>query len=93
MVITSLKVKNTGLNIDDELLEPLMLTGLLEKLRSLVLAVENSKSKLSVDMVKNLPLQDSKFDNHIKSEENAFISYKRQNKQSSSVMVAKSSIL
>lgn len=81
LVMTSLKVKNTGMNIDDELVASLMLAGLPEDFRSLVLAVENSKSKLSVDMVKNLLLQDAKFDKTAKNEENAFVSNKKFQKK------------
>ena len=42
----------------------LMLGGLKNDFKPLVMAVENSKKKLSVDVLKNLPLQDAKFDNH-----------------------------
>lgn len=56
MVLTSIKVKNAGLNIDDELTASLMLAGLPEEFQALVMAVENSKSKLTVDSVKNLLL-------------------------------------
>lgn len=63
MVMTSLKVTNAGLKIDDELTASLMLAGLPDDFRALVLAVENSKTALTVDTVKDLLLQDAKFDN------------------------------
>lgn len=63
MVMTSLKVKNAGLKIDDELTASLMLAGLPDEFRALVLAVENSQSSLTVDTVRDLLLQEAKFDN------------------------------
>ena len=62
LVMTSLKVKSAGLNIDDELTASLMLAGLPDEFRALVLAVENSASDLTLDAVKILLLQDAKFD-------------------------------
>lgn len=62
MVMTSLKVQNAGLKIDEEVTASLMLAGLPDEFRALVLAIENSKTKLTVDVVKNLLLQDAKFD-------------------------------
>lgn len=58
MVMTSLKVKKAGLNFDDEIVASFMLAGLPEEFRPLVMAVENSGSKLTTDAVKNLLLQD-----------------------------------
>lgn len=58
MVTTSLKVVKAGLNIDDELLASLMLAGLPEEYKSLVMAIENSTTKLSSDAVKTLLLQE-----------------------------------
>lgn len=69
MVMTSLKVQSAGLNIDDELTASLMLAGLPDEFRALVLAVENSTTELTVDSVKTLLLQDAKFD--VKGEGNA----------------------
>jgi transposase InsO family protein len=62
MVLTSLKLTKAGLDIGDELTASLMLAGLPEEFRALVFAVENSKTKLSVDVVKNLLLQDVKLE-------------------------------
>ncbi|XP_058982660.1 uncharacterized protein LOC105262273 [Musca domestica] len=76
MIMASMKVQQAGLKIDDELVASLMLAGLPEEFKSLVLAVENSKTQLNVDMVKNLLLQDAKFDG-IKKEDAAFISKKK----------------
>lgn len=72
MVMTSLKVRTAGLNIDDELTASLMLAGLPDEFRALVMAVENSKTTLTVDAVKNMLLQDAKFDN--KCSESALVS-------------------
>uniref|UniRef100_A0A1I8NJG4 DUF4219 domain-containing protein n=1 Tax=Musca domestica TaxID=7370 RepID=A0A1I8NJG4_MUSDO len=76
MLMASMKVQQAGLKIDDELVASLMLAGLPEEFKSLVLAVENSKTQLNVDMVKNLLLQDAKFDG-IKKEDAAFIAKKK----------------
>lgn len=78
MIMMSLKVQQTGLKLDDELVASLMLAGLPEEFIPLVMAVENSKTKLSVDMVKNLLLQDAKFDCS-KVEEKALVSNKKHN--------------
>lgn len=77
MSLTSLKVQNAGLNIDDELKASLMLAGPPDDFRVLVLAVENSKTELTVDVVKNLLLQDVKFDN--KTYDSALYTNKKAN--------------
>ena len=79
MVMTSLKVENAGLNIDEELTASLMLAGLPDEFRALVLAVENSKTKLTIDVVKNLLLQDVKFDS--KNSESALFTKNKNKKQ------------
>ncbi|XP_059226994.1 uncharacterized protein LOC131998560 [Stomoxys calcitrans] len=71
MILTSIKVNNAGLNINDEVTASLMLAGLPEEFQSLVMAVENSKTQLTVDSVKNLLLQDAKFDNEVYKEINS----------------------
>ncbi|XP_013107515.2 uncharacterized protein LOC106087133 [Stomoxys calcitrans] len=45
-----------------------MLAGLTDDFKPLVMAVENSKEKLTVDMVKNVLLQDAKFDKAFEKE-------------------------
>jgi len=63
LVMTSIKIRSTGLNLDDELTASFMLAGLPEEYKPLILAVENSNKQLKIDDVKNLLLQDVKFDN------------------------------
>lgn len=58
MTMTSLKVTKTGLKLDDELLASLMLAGLPTECKSLVMAIENSTAKLTLDYVKTLLLQE-----------------------------------
>lgn len=60
MVTTSLKVVKAGLKIDDEVLASLMLAGLPEEFKSLVMAIENSSKNLSSDAVKTLLLQETR---------------------------------
>lgn len=60
MVSTSLKVEKAGLKIDDEVLASLMLAGLPDEFKSLVMAIENSSKKLSLDAVKTLLLQETR---------------------------------
>lgn len=64
MILTSIQVTSAGLNLDDEIIASLMLAGLPEEFLPMVLAVENSNEKLSVDAVKNILLQDVKFDSN-----------------------------
>lgn len=58
ITMTSLKVKRTGLKLDDELVASLMLAGLPDEFKSLVMAIENSTAKLTLDSVKTLLLQE-----------------------------------
>lgn len=60
MQMTSMKVKKAGLKIDDELVASFMLAGLPDEFLPLVMAVENSKEKLTIDGVKTLLLQDTR---------------------------------
>lgn len=60
MVVTSLKVEKAGLKIDDELLASLMLAGLPDQYKSLVMAIENSTAKLTSDAVKTFLLQETR---------------------------------
>lgn len=63
IVMTSLKVQSAGLNIDEEVTASLMLAGLPDEFKALVMAIENSGEKLSIDNVKTVLMQDAKFDN------------------------------
>lgn len=60
MVALSLKVQKAGLKIDDEMLASLMLAGLPDQYKSLVMAIENSSTKLTSDAVKTLLLQETR---------------------------------
>lgn len=61
MVSTCLKVGKAGLKIDDEILASLMLAGLPDEYKPLVMAIENSSTKLTSDAVKTLLLQETRF--------------------------------
>ncbi|XP_037024246.1 uncharacterized protein LOC119066082 [Bradysia coprophila] len=61
VVMTSLKVKKTGLNLDDEIVASLMLAGLPGEFNPLVMAYENSSEKLTTEGVKTLLLQETRF--------------------------------
>lgn len=78
MVMTSIKIKTAGLDIGEEIVASLLLAGLPNEFKSLVLAIENSKKVLTVDSIKSLLLQDAKFDTQ-SSEENALYSGKNKN--------------
>lgn len=60
ITLTSLKVKRTGLNLDDELIASLMLAGLPEEFNPLVMSIENSSAKLTTEDVKTVLLQESR---------------------------------
>jgi len=62
MTMTSLKVKKTGLKLDDEIIASLMLAGLPNEFNPLVMAIENSSQKLTIEGVKTLLLQETRFD-------------------------------
>lgn len=73
MVTTCIKVGKAGLAIDDEVLASLMLAGLPKKYKSLVMATENSTTKLTSDAVKTLLLQETRLNNN-EDIGNAFLS-------------------
>ncbi|XP_050340734.1 uncharacterized protein LOC126767204, partial [Bactrocera neohumeralis] len=52
MVMTSIKLQNAGLDVGDELVASLLLAGLPNEYQALVMAMENSKAKLTFDSVK-----------------------------------------
>lgn len=56
------KVKRAGFNIDEEVIGSLMLGGLPSEFTSMVMAIENSGKKITVDSVRTLLLQDTKFE-------------------------------
>lgn len=61
-VMTAHECKTTGLNFDEDLLANLLLSSLPSECDGLVYAIQNSKNKLTVDEVKQVLLQDDKFD-------------------------------
>lgn len=70
------KIIKAGLQIDDELVASLMLAGLPEECSSLVMAIEHSTKKLTIDGVKTLLLQDSRIcpsGNNSATNSNAFL--------------------
>lgn len=60
ITMTSSRVKRTGLTLDDEVIASLMLAGLPEEYKPLVMAIENSSTKLTIDGVKTLLLQETR---------------------------------
>lgn len=56
------KVKLAGWNIDDATVGGLLLGGLPEEYRPMIMAMENSGTKLTADSVKNVLLQDISFE-------------------------------
>lgn len=64
VTMTSLKVKRTGLKLDDEIVASLMLAGLPMEFTPLVMAYENSSEKLTTEGVKTLLLQETRFDSN-----------------------------
>lgn len=61
MITISLKVQKAGLKIDDEVVASFMLAGLPDEFSPLVMGVENSSKELTVDSVKTILLQESRF--------------------------------
>lgn len=58
MMLLATKIKKAGLEIGDEVVAHLMLTGLPEDYRPMTMAIENSTAKLSTDFVQNRLLQE-----------------------------------
>lgn len=57
------KVTKVGFKIDDEIVGALMLGGLPDQYKPLVMTLENSDKKLTMDKVKTILLQDASFEN------------------------------
>jgi len=62
-LLLSIKVKKVGFNLDDEILGSLLLGGLSSDYRPMIMGLENSGKKLTIDYVKNILLQEVE-DNH-----------------------------
>lgn len=73
ITMTSSKVKRTGLQLDDELIASLMLAGLPEEYKPLVMAIENSSAKLTSDGVKTLLLQETRLNPEVVEESEAYV--------------------
>lgn len=78
VTMTSLKVKKTGLKLDDEVIASLMLAGLPSEYKSLVMAIENSTDKLTSDSVKTLLLQEPKLAKNRRREDSALLVNSKQ---------------
>lgn len=74
MSTMAMKVGRAGLKLDDEILASLMLAGLPDEFRSLVIAVENSSTKLTSEAVKTLLLQETRLTSDNADGGNAFFS-------------------
>lgn len=79
MVLMSMKVKKAGLEIGDEVVAALMLAGLPDEYRPMVMAIENTKDKLTLDFVQNRLLQE--VTSKAEGVDAAFIANKRNNLQ------------
>lgn len=77
-ITISFQCRNSGLQLDDDLLASLMLAGLPEECVSLVLAIENSNTKLSIDTIKTTLLQDRKFDKDVKNDTALYVKNKEK---------------
>lgn len=62
MTTTTLKISKSGLKIDDEIIASLMLAGLPDDYRPMVMAIENSSEKLSTDKIKTRLLQEVNYE-------------------------------
>lgn len=80
ITMTSLKVTRTGLKLDEEVVASLMLAGLPDDFTSLVMAIENSTAKLTLDSVKTLLLQEPRLARK-KSSNGALLVQSKQSKQ------------
>uniref|UniRef100_A0A1B0B401 Uncharacterized protein n=1 Tax=Glossina palpalis gambiensis TaxID=67801 RepID=A0A1B0B401_9MUSC len=61
LVMIALKVRNAGINIDDEITAFITLAELSDNLKQLVMVLGNSKREPTVHITKNLLLQNDKF--------------------------------
>lgn len=77
MVLLSRKVKKAGLEIGDEVVAALMLAGLPDEYRPMVMAIENSSKKLTSDYVQTQLLQEVSFQKPIEAGAAALIAKKR----------------
>lgn len=82
MMMTSLKVKKSGLKLDDEVTASILLAGLPENFDPLVMAVENSGKTLTIDGVKTLLLQETRLEQST-SGDRAFLTKGKKKHQNS----------
>lgn len=76
------RIERAGLKIADEIIASLMLAGLPDDYRSMVMAIENSTEKLTSDMVKTRLLQEPEF-NRSSNGASALVAKKTQWKKKS----------
>ena len=88
LVMTSI---NAGLG--DELVATLLLVGLPNEYQAFVMAVANSKARLTIDCVNSLLLQDVKFDCIKESNDNAKYSKNFQQKKNDKSPIRKSFVV
>lgn len=79
MVLMANKVKKAGPEIGDEVVAALMLAGLPDEYRPMVMAIENSTPKLSSDFVQNRLLQEVTINKSDDTDAQALISKRRYN--------------
>lgn len=71
------KVKAAGFDIDDQIAGSMMLCGLSDDFKPMIMSIESSEKDISIDYVKNILLQEVDFE---KSEEKALITKQKKNK-------------
>lgn len=74
IVTTAYKLKGVGLELNDELVGAFMLAGLSEEYMPMIMAIENSNTTISADLIKNKLLQEVKSSSNSISGTSAMVS-------------------